>query len=167
AVWATRVILSFTKDDLRNIIQTAEYSDPRSHEYILQTLWERRQIVAQHWLDTTAALSEFSVRPFDQGGALSFRDLVMDHGLALTDVIAYTYQVEGNGYKSAKKIVSSPEITIDRETLGAAAERGSTDNIVQVNIWTRRRAFTSEPVKVYFEWSPNRKGLAIRRIERG
>jgi hypothetical protein len=67
AFWAARVILSFTKEDLRNIIKTAEYSDPMTNEYILRTLWERRQMVAHHWLAKTDALSDFSVRPFGQG----------------------------------------------------------------------------------------------------
>jgi hypothetical protein len=166
AFWATRVILSFTEGDLRNIIQTAEYSDPKTNEYILRTLWERRQIVARHWLQKSDALSDFSVRPFDQGVRLTFRDLMFDHALAFMDFTEYTYQVRGKDYKSPKKTVTSREITIDRATLGAATEHGSEDSPVEVSIWTHRRNFTSEPVKVYFDWSPDRQELRIRRIAR-
>ena len=166
AFWAARVILSFTKEELRNIIQTAEYSDPMANEYMLRTLWERRQIVAHHWLGKTDALSDFSVRPLGQGVALTFHDLIVEHALALIDFTEYTYQVKGKNYKSSKMTVSSREITIDRETLGAATEHGLTDTPVEVSIWTHRRDFTSEPVKVYFNWSPDRQQLTIRRIDR-
>ena len=46
AFWATRVILSFTEPELRAVIETGEYSDSRTVDYILKTLLERRQIVA-------------------------------------------------------------------------------------------------------------------------
>jgi len=164
AFWATRVILSFTKEDLRNIIETAQYSDPMTNEYIFRTLWERRQMVAHYWLEKTDGLSEFSIRPFNQGVTLTFHDLMFDHALALMGLTEYTYQVKGKGYKSPKKIVSSREITINRETLGAATERGS--GPVEVSIWTHRPNFTSQPVKVYFDWSPDRPQLTIRRISR-
>jgi len=166
AFWAARLILSFTKEDLRNIIQTAEYSDPMTNEYMLRTLWERRQIVAHHWLAKTDALSDFSVRTSGQGVALTFHDLMVEHASALIDFTEYTYQVKGKDYKSPKMTVTSREITIDRETLGAATEHGSTDTPVEVSIWTHRRNFTSEPVKVYFNWSPDRQQLTIRRIDR-
>jgi hypothetical protein len=53
--------------------------------------------------------------------------------------------------------VDSREITIDRETLGAATEHGSTDTPVEVSIWTHRRNFN---------WSPDRQQLTTRRIDR-
>jgi hypothetical protein len=166
AFWAARVILSFTKEDLRNIIQTAEYSNPITNEYILRTLWERRQIVAHHWLAKTDALSDFSVRPVGQGVVLTFHDLMVERALASIDFSEYTYQVKGKDYRSPRMTVNSREITIDRETLGAATEHGSTDTPVEVSIWTHRRNFTSEPVRVYFNWSPDRQQSTIRRIDR-
>src|SRR5205814_9507292 len=47
AYWATRVILSFTEQELRSMIETGEYSNPKTVDYILRTLLERRQMVAR------------------------------------------------------------------------------------------------------------------------
>src|SRR5437868_9669182 len=67
AFWATRMILSFTESDLRSIVQTAEYTDPKDTEYVLDTLFERRRIVAKHWIAKVDGLSDFLVRPAKAG----------------------------------------------------------------------------------------------------
>jgi hypothetical protein len=167
AFWAVRVILSFTKEDLQDIVKTAEYSDPKSDEYILRILMERRQLVARYWLGRGDGLSDFSIRRAVAGATISFRDLMADHALGLADLAKYSYQIKGTRYKSDKKKVDRPEITIDRETLGAAAEHGSKDMPIEISIWTHRGDFTSEPVRIYFDWSPNQDALTIRRIVRG
>jgi len=167
AFWASRVILSFTRDDLQSIIQTAEYSSPMSSEYMLRTLLERQQIVARYWLGRGDGLSDFSIRRTAEGVAIRFQDLMSDRGLASTEPTKYTYQVQRNHYKSAKNTISGSEITIDRETLGAFAERGSSDAPVELTIWAHRRDSRSEPVRIYFDWTSNGDALTIRRIARG
>jgi hypothetical protein len=167
AFWATRVILSFSEDDLRSIIHTAEYSDPKTGDYILRTLLERRQMLARYWLRKVDGLSEFSIKPADGGVALSFRDLMRDHKLSLADFATYTYEVKGPHYKSGQKTVNHPEITIDRQMLAASVERGRQDAPVAVSIWTHRQDFTSPPVTIYFDWSPTRDTFTVRRISRG
>src|SRR5262249_11554680 len=119
------------------------------------------------WLGRGDGLSDFSIRRNGGGATISFHDLMADHALALADVAKYSYQVKGNHYKSDKKDVDRPEITIDRETWGAATEHGSKDVHVEISIWTHRGDFTSEPVRLYFDWSPNQDALTIRRIARG
>jgi hypothetical protein len=167
AFWATRVILSFSEEDLRNIVRTAEYSDRMTNEYMLRTLMERRQIVARYWLGRGDGLSDFSIRRVAAGANISFRDLMADNALALTEFTKYSYQIKRNDYKSEKKTIDGPEITLDREILGAATEHGSKDTPIEVSIWTHRRDFTSEPVRIYFNWTPNQDALTIRRIARG
>ena len=167
AFWASRVILSFNKDDLQSIIQTAEYSNPMTSDYMLRTLLERQQIVARYWLGRGDALSDFSIRRTAEGAAIRFHDLLTDHGLTRGDTTKYTYQVERNHYKSAKNTIKASEILIDRETLGAFAERGTWDAPVQITIWTHRGDFTSEPVRIYFDWTSNADALTMRRIARG
>ena len=136
AFWAVRVILSFHEDDLRQIVRTAEYSDDRSNDYIVRTLMERRQMIARHWLGKVDALSDFSIgKQSGNGVAVAFRDLMIDEKLAMPDGTKYTYEVHGPSYKSTKKAVARPEITIDRETLGAATERGRVASPIEVRIW--------------------------------
>jgi hypothetical protein len=167
AFWATRVMLSFTEDDLRNIVETAEYSSAATNNYILQTLLERRRMVAGYWLKKVDALSDFAVRSSGDGVAVTFKDLLVDQKLVGPDSANYSYQIRGAKYTSVKRTVQRPEIQIDRETLGAAVERGVMNTTLEVRIWTNRKDFTADPVRVYFDWNPARDSFPVRRISRG
>jgi len=167
AFWATRIILSFTEPELRGMVETGEYRDPKDIDYIVRTLMERRQILAGHWLRKVDALSKFNIRPANEGIALTFRDLMVDHKLALANSTAYTYQIKSPQYKSGKQTTSRTEIMIDRATLAAAIEGGRADSPMEVTIWTNRQNETFRPVTVVFEWSPAREAPTIRRISRG
>ena len=166
AFWATRVILSFTEDDLRNIVKTAELS-PQSSDYILRTLLERRDKLVHYWLSKTDALSDFLVKPTTEGIELAFHDLLIEHKLTDSTSNTYSYQVKGSHYTSTKKSSNRPEITIDREELGRAIARSNGERAVEVTIWATRGNSTSSPVSIFFDWSPNRDRLAIRKIARG
>jgi hypothetical protein len=167
AFWATRVMLSFSESDLRNIVETAEYSQPTSMNYMVQTLLERRKMVARYWLNKVDGLSDFAIRPTAEGVALSFKDLMVDEQFLLSELTNYTYQVKGANYKSAKATVQRPEIRIDREMLSAAIEHPRPDGLIEISIWPSRRVSNPEPVRVYFDWSPNRDTFTVRRIARG
>jgi len=93
--------------------------------------------------------------------------LTMDNKLALAGVTRYTYQIKGQRYKSEKKTTRRPEIVMDRASLGAAMEHSSADAPIEITIWTNRQTASSDPVRVYFDWSPNRDASRIRRISRG
>jgi hypothetical protein len=91
---------------------------------------------------------------------------MLDHQLALPQLTTYSYQVKAPHYKSARTTIDHPELTIGRDVLSAAKENAAADTPIEVNIWTHRQYFTSSPVTVYFDWSPNREMLAIRKISR-
>jgi hypothetical protein len=167
AFWATRVILSLSDDDLRSIVETAEFTDPYTGQYIVRTLGERRSLLAKYWLRKVDALSDFSVASTAEGVRLGFHDLMVDQRLADAKSTAYSYEVKGPHYKSGKKNISGPEIRLDRETLASAVERNAGGSPIEVSIWAHRDDFTSDPVRVYFDWSPGRDTLTIRRIVRG
>jgi len=49
AFWAMRIILSFSESEIRSMVETGEYLDPKDTSYIIQTLLERRRILAKYW----------------------------------------------------------------------------------------------------------------------
>ena len=95
AFWATRVMLSFTREDLASIIETAEYTAPTTNNYMVETLLDRRRMVAAYWLGKVDALSKFEIEKTGAGVALNFRDLWVDQGLVLAESTKYRYQVRG------------------------------------------------------------------------
>ena|SRR2546422_3103545 len=64
------------------MVETGEHADPKDTAYIVETLLERRSILAKYWLSKVDALSEFSIEPAENGVVLAFRDLMVDCKLA-------------------------------------------------------------------------------------
>ena len=161
------MILSFTEQELRSIIETGEYSDPKSVDYMVRTLLERRDMIARYWLAKVDGLSNFSIQPTPDGVALMFHDLMRDHKLAGSGSTEFVYEVRGPHFKASRKSTVDTEIRISRAELAAAIERGGVDAAVEVAIWMNRSNTTSDPVKVYFQWTPSLSSFRIHRISRG
>jgi hypothetical protein len=159
AFWATRVILSFTNDELLNIVNTAEYARPEATDYVLRTLLERRRLIAAHWLEDVNPISNFALDVGQEGIALKFNDLMAEHDLA--GPAEYKYQVTSfsqgrkDGHRSQETRTSMRRIPLGPAIAGET----------RVKIWTTREEFSSRPVMVYVRNKPG-GGYGISRIER-
>jgi hypothetical protein len=164
AFWATRIVLSFSEQEIRAIVASGHYIDPADTDYIVKTLLERQEILAAYWLRKVDGLSQFSVQPDKDGLALEFHDLMLDHKLAPAGSTQYTYEIKGPHYRSGKKNTREQRIAIDRATLGAALENGTAGGPIAVTIWTNREKSVSPPVTVEFTWDGSRGILsALKR----
>lgn len=74
--WAARIVNSFTDEDIRTLVETGEYSDPRVVDYLTSTLAERRDTIGRTYFTKVLPLDFFQVR----GGELHFEDLAVRHG---------------------------------------------------------------------------------------
>jgi hypothetical protein len=158
AFWAMRIILSFSETELRKIVETAEYTDPKTTDYILQTLLERRRIVADHWLRQVNPIARFSVERRGQDIALKFRDFMIDLNLADSAETEYVYRVKGNGFKSDERTVRDALVPVDQKAVG--------DEPIAVTIRTRRAGTDRDPVTIYLFPKPGGEFI-IGRISRG
>ena len=77
AFWAAKKVMAFSNDDLRAIVETAHYTDPRATEWVTNTLIQRREKIAQAWLTRGLALDNFRV----EDGRLAFDDLAVTHNV--------------------------------------------------------------------------------------
>jgi len=71
AFWAAKQIASFSDDEIRALVETGEYSDPRTTDWITRCLIERRDKIAQAWFSRVLPLDKFHV----VDGRLTFSDL--------------------------------------------------------------------------------------------
>lgn len=69
--WAARIVMAFRAEDIRAIVETGQYSDPRVVDYITARLVERRNKILRVYLTKVLALDDFRI----QDGALKFEDL--------------------------------------------------------------------------------------------
>lgn len=69
--WAAKQIMAFSTNDIRVMVHTGEYSDPRAEQVISQTLATRADSIGRTFLPKLLALDDFRV----EGDELRFDDL--------------------------------------------------------------------------------------------
>jgi hypothetical protein len=60
--WAARKIVAFSEQEIRAIVSTGQYTDPRAEEWVARCLIERRRKIVDAFLAGTAGLDGFAVR---------------------------------------------------------------------------------------------------------
>lgn len=58
--WGARIVAAFSNEHIRAAVESGRYSDPRTVEYLVRILQERRDKIVQRWLtaeETSAALN--------------------------------------------------------------------------------------------------------------
>jgi hypothetical protein len=89
-LWGAKLLIRFTPDQLRAAIRAGQLTDPRSAEYLLQTLIARQRSTARHWFGIVAPLDRFRIDP-RSGSAVCFDDLMLTYGLAGTRETRYAF----------------------------------------------------------------------------
>jgi len=74
--WAAKQVMAFTDDDIRAIVETARYADPRSSEYMIATLAERRNKIGKSYFSRILPVDFFRV----ENKELLFDDLAVRYG---------------------------------------------------------------------------------------
>jgi hypothetical protein len=74
--WAAKKVMAFTDDDIRAIVATGQYSDPRAAEWAERCLIERRNRIGRAFFNDVLPLDNFAVRE----GKLAFEDLAVKYG---------------------------------------------------------------------------------------
>ena len=75
--WGAKHVMAFTDDDIRALVSTGEYTDPKAVEWIAQTLIARRDKIGRYYFATVLPLDGFRV----ENGRLAFDDLSEKYGL--------------------------------------------------------------------------------------
>jgi hypothetical protein len=153
AFWATRIMLSFSEDQLLTLVKTAQYSNPKVTDYMHKTLLARRQLVARHWLKDVNAVANFSLETGSDGVALKFSDLMAEHDLAGNAV--YQYEITSGDRRSERMTTSARVIPLGHALAGET----------KVRIWTTRDRTSFSPVTVVVHNKPG-GGYGLLRIER-
>jgi hypothetical protein len=74
--WAARQVMAFRDDEIRAIVETGQYSDPRSVDWITGRLIARRDKIGRTYFDRVLPLDQLRV----EAGQLAFDDLSVGYG---------------------------------------------------------------------------------------
>jgi hypothetical protein len=75
--WGAKLVMRFTRAQIRAIVETGELSDPRSIDYLVDTLVARQRKTGAYWFARVNPLDGFAIA----NDALCFDDLWLTYGL--------------------------------------------------------------------------------------
>ncbi|MEZ5351273.1 MAG: hypothetical protein R2762_01440 [Bryobacteraceae bacterium] len=101
--WAAKLVLAFTDDDIRAIVETGGHSDPKATEYIVQALCQRRIRIGQAYLTRVLALDRFRV----EAGSIVFDDLREQYGFGTRRQFRYTWSEFDNDRETHSPIAGA------------------------------------------------------------
>ncbi|HEV8480079.1 MAG TPA: hypothetical protein VGR66_04740 [Candidatus Eisenbacteria bacterium] len=110
--WGAKLVCSFSEAQIRAAVEGAHYDDPKATEFLTKALVERRDKIGRYWFSRVTPVDYFHL----DGGALLFRDLAVDRGLAT----ARHYEVQVKADKAATRSVDLPETKLPLSALGDA-----------------------------------------------
>jgi len=73
--WAAKIVLAFSDEDIRALVETGEYSDPRAVDYLVTILAQRRDKIGRTYFSKVLPLDSFRVT----NGELLFEDLAVKY----------------------------------------------------------------------------------------
>lgn len=76
--WGAKLIMRFTRDQLRAIVAAARYGDPRAADYVVDTLIARQRATGAHWFTQVNPLDRFEA----SSTVLCFDDLAIVYKFA-------------------------------------------------------------------------------------
>jgi hypothetical protein len=84
--WAAKQVMAFRDQEIRALVETGEYSDPRTVDWLTRCLIERRDKIGRRYFADVLPLDQFQV----SDGRLVFEDLAVKYGI----VASRQYQVQ-------------------------------------------------------------------------
>lgn len=187
AFWGAKIVMSFSDEDLRAIVDAAQMSNPEAEAHLLDILTARRDKIGRYWFDRINPLDRFRLKaPPDEeiastasGGGLGpawslrFDDLAVTGGLESADSSSYQYAIRHNGRSLARRTVEESTLSLatrdGRPLVRVLNDQGAGsghDRVVRVDLWTHRRGEErSQPVRVYVHF-PDDRAPRIAGIER-
>jgi hypothetical protein len=90
--WGAKILIRFSPQQIRAVVETGRLSDPRAVDYLTTTLVARQRAVARYWFDRVNPLDHFAIAPRAGGSELCFDDLALAYRLG-ADPAATQYRV--------------------------------------------------------------------------
>jgi hypothetical protein len=98
--WAAKILIRFTREQLRAIVETAQLSDPKATDYLTDTLVARQRATAAYWFARVNPLDHFEVA----GETMCFDDMLVAYRLgtpATFEVTSYGRDAHALGEATA------------------------------------------------------------------
>lgn len=126
AFWAAKQVAALTDEEIRALVDTGEYSDPRAAQWISDSLIKRRDKIASAWFSRVLPLDRFRV----VNGKLAFEDVSGDKSEAGHEYAVRWASWDRNGRATALPDAIGrqiPAFRSDTQYLAAAIKVGGNE----------------------------------------
>ncbi len=177
--WGAKIVMSFTDEQIRAIVETGEYANKDDEEYIIKILIERRDKTGRHWYSKVNPLDNFRLSENSTNHyIIEFDDLAVKAGFETTPQTIYRYRLEYQGTALTDYVISKgkPLMSLDSEMshiiekqLTEKTNLQQEDKILAFKIQTSRDGNSSwgKSIKVHFYYPfGNEKAAHIITLER-
>ena len=114
AFWAARQVLAFTDEQIRAIVKTGQFSDPRAEAWVAECLIKRRDKVGQAFLNQVLPLDFFQI----ENGQLTFVDLSAKYRLGESGPFRLAWATFDNTRGEAQSITTAAGPQVPATTTG-------------------------------------------------
>ncbi|HQV31857.1 MAG TPA: hypothetical protein PKV71_08275 [Calditrichia bacterium] len=117
AFWGAKIVMSFSDEAIRAIVEEARMSNPAAAEHLIETLIRRRDKIGRHWFSRINPVDRFRFEA--DSNLIRFDDLALLAGFAATEETRYEVSFCYDGKEFAKeKIEGGPKIVLTEALTG-------------------------------------------------
>jgi len=167
--WGAKIVMSFTDEQIRAAVSSADYSDNDAADYLSRTIIEKRDIVGRYWFSKVNPLDKFSIiLDSSEGSFLGFNDLAVDGELVHSEDSYYQVVIRSHDGTRHSEVVLENKTNFKLPVFASDNLSTEDPNIFSVEIRTRRGAsgLWSKRVLVYITYNPELGEYNILGIRR-
>jgi len=161
--WAARRVAAFSDEQIQAAVKGGRYSDPRTADYLVETLIRRRDKIAEAWLNLVNPVIDVTL---DTGGVLTFHNAAVRAGVS-TNPQGYrvTWSTFDNSTGATTTLgTGRADPTLRRPTLSGLPTRVGDFIRVDLSAIEPPRAEWADPMRTYFRRTGN--GWKLVGLER-
>jgi hypothetical protein len=116
--WAAKIVMSFTDEDIRAIVETGCFRNPKVTDYITATLGDRQNKIGRTYFSKVLPLDGFRI----QNDELQFDDLAVKYGFRAPTQYMFRWFSLDNITQQYKTVTSSTSARLPDEFAQGSAE---------------------------------------------
>jgi hypothetical protein len=165
--WAMQKVAAFTPEQIRAIVETAEYSKESDTEYLTRQILARQRIIVQHYANELMGIGKFNLKREGDSSYLNFKDYRKQFSLDEIVNSQYEYKLQGldkNAKTLAEGVFNDANLEINSDLVEQISAVGNAEkNRGIAKLILNRKGEGGKKATVYL-WSKDGISLEILGI---
>jgi len=162
--WAMQKVAAFTPEQIRAIVETAEYSKESDTEYLTRQILARQRIIVQHYANELMGIGKFNLKREGDSSYLNFKDYRKQFSLDEIVNSQYEYKLQGldkNAKTLAEGVFNDANLEINSDLVEQISAVGNAEkNRGIAKLILNRKGEGGKKATVYL-WSKDGISLEI------